>query len=395
MSHSNKKHYLLIWPTIRQDWIQVFKGLECDFQFTFLPSTFPQEPNYASDFSCRYWSEFSSAQEVLKEVQPDGVIFMSIESGLNMVLNNLAKELGLKTFILQHGIYTNYKDYRNREKLWRKRALAADIKKLQISKGFNSLKFINNSLDGVGKLALPKIALYTKLQQYIGPYWASKNLPLKMKRAGHYLCFSPYNATIHKETDCIDEIDITYVGCPELKGYLAKVDDPLNEDFYLHVDQALAENSFGEETISIEKMIDFYLKLNDYCLAKEAKLYIKLHPESYHTDWLPKHDNIKYLSKVVDFNRYIQSAKGCFGFYSTMVIPAIYWKPTVLFRIQYSGLQEAIGKLNVGLILDFWDLRIEDIFFSKSSNQKQIRQTFIQPDDTSHKSLLESLNNTY
>ena len=115
-----KKHFLVIWPTIRRDWVSTFYKLEDQFRFTFIPSTFPQEPNFADCFECRYWSEFSSVQQLLDEVKPDGVIFMSIESGLSMATNYLAQKRGIRTIILQHGIFTNYKDYRTREKLWRK-----------------------------------------------------------------------------------------------------------------------------------------------------------------------------------------------------------------------------------------------------------------------------------
>lgn len=388
-----KKHYLLVWPTIRKDWIKVFEELKDDFEFTFLPSTFPKEPNYANDFNCCYWSEFNSAQEILEGLKPEGIIFMSIESGLSMALNYAAQKAGIKTYILQHGIFTNYRDYRTREKLWRKKEVAQSVKQEQSDKSFSSFKFISNSLNGLDQVKLLWIAVYTKLQQKKGPYWTAKHLPLKLKRANWYLCFSPYNATIHKETDRISEDQITYIGSPELIPYLQEEKDLIKEDFYLHIDQALAENSFGEETVSKEKMSDFYLKLNAFCLGKSAKLYIKLHPESYHSDWLPQQENIRYLRQVDNFNRIIQSAQGCFGFYSTMIIPAVFWKPTVLFKIQYSGLQEAIAQLNAALILDFWSFRLEDIAFTDHEVEKpNIKGQFILPDGVDDKALRDTLN---
>lgn len=376
-----KKYYLLVWPTIRRDWIKVFEGLKDDFHFTFLPSTFPKEPNYASEFDCCYWSEFNSAQEVIGKFKPDGIIFMSIESGLSMALNHAAKRAGMKTYILQHGIFTNYRDYRTREKLWRKKDIANSIKQEQSEKAFSSLSFIRNSLKGLNKFKLISIALYTKLQQIKGPYWAAKHLPLKLKRASQYLCFSPYNAIIHNETDRVDDRQVTYIGSPELIPYLQREDDLIEEDFYLHIDQALAENSFGEETVPKQQMIDFYLKLNEFCLSKKAKLYVKLHPESYNSDWLPKHENITYLKQVENFNRVIQSAQGCFGFYSTMIIPAVYWKPTVLFKIQYSGLQEVICDLTECRTIDFWSFKHDDISFVPLDGTL-IGEYFIKPEES-------------
>ena len=372
--------------------MSTFYRLEDQFRFTFIPSTFPQEPNFAERFDCRYWSEFTSVQEVLDQLQPDGIIFMSIESGLSIATNYLAQKRGIQTIMLQHGIFTNYRDYRVREKLWRKESRAKEARSVHQAKGFSTLGFLKASLRGVDRIHLLAIALFTKIQQKYGPYWAAKHLPLKIKRADLYLCYSPFNATIHRETDRISEQQIRYIGSPELISYLEPQSDLIHEAFYLHIDQALAENSFGEETVSKEQMIEFYLKLNQYCLTQGTKLYIKLHPESYHSTWLPQDENIVYLRHLDNLNRLVQSAKGCFGFYSTMIIPAIYWKPTVLFRIQYSALQEEIKKLGNTQILDFWNFDLAEFEFRVVENREQIRKEFILPDEVSKNSLSQILS---
>lgn len=388
----DKKHFLVIWPTIRKDWVSTFYRLEDQFQFTFIPSTFPQEPNFAERFDCRYWSEFNSVQDVLNEIQPDGIIFMSIESGLSIATNYLAQKRGIRTIILQHGIFTNYKDYRVREKLWRKESRAKEARSVHQAKGFSSLKFLKASLSGIDRIHLFSIALFTKIQQKLGPYWAAKHIPLKIKRADLYLCYSPFNATIHRETDRISEQQIRYIGSPELMSYLEPQSDLINEPFYLHIDQALAENSFGEETLSKEVMQEFYLKLNSFCRKREAKLYVKLHPESYNSTWLPQDENIVYLRHCDNFNQIIQSAIGCFGFYSTMIIPVIYWKPTILFRIQYSGLQEEIKKLGNTQVLDFWAFDTDEFEFRVIENRGKIKKHFILPEGVSENSLAEILS---
>jgi hypothetical protein len=212
----------------------------------------------------------------------------------------------------------------------------------------------------------------------MGPYWAAKHFSFEGKRPQTYICFSPYNATIHKELDAIKEDRIEYIGSPELVKYLEKEQELIDEDFYLHIDQAFAENSFGEETVSKEQMIAFYGELNKFCLSKEANLYIKLHPESYKADWLPEHENIVYLRKIENLNQYIQSARGCFGFYSTMVIPAVYWKPTILFNIFYSGLQEAMKDLNQIKIIPFEHFKSSDLLFPTGElEQDKLVERFI------------------
>lgn len=317
---------------------------------------------------------------------------MSIESGLSIATNYLAQKRGIQTIILQHGIFTNYRDYRVREKLWRKESRAKEARSEHQAKGFSSLKFLKASLSGIDRIHLFTIALFTKIQQKYGPYWAAKHLPLKIKRADLYLCYSPFNATIHRETDRITEGSIRYIGSPELMAYLKPESDLINEPFYLHIDQALAENSFGEETLRIEVMQNFYLRLNDFCHENEAKLYIKLHPESYNSTWLPCDENIVYLRHCENFNQVIQSAIGCFGFYSTMIIPAIYWKPIILFRIQYSGLQEKVESIGGAQVLSFWDFEYSDFHFQEKDRKEQIKKEFILPEGVNENSLAEILS---
>jgi hypothetical protein len=44
-----------------------------------------------------------------------------------------------------------------------------------------------------------------------------------------------------------------------------------------------------------------------------------------------------------------------------MVIPAVYWKPTILFNIFYSGLQEALNDIGHVKILDFYNFSSDDL----------------------------------
>ncbi len=378
------KRVLVIWPTYREDWMLVFKQLTTGFEFVFLPSLSKASEEYASGFAKSvYWSDYSNANDLLNDVDPDFVIFMSIDNGLSIVLNYQAKKRGLKTFVLQHGIYTNYKDYRTRERLWRKRGVVKNVEAQKRKVRFSSLTFISSSLPYVDFSRLFFILLYTLCAKRFGNYWAARHLPSNIKNPDFYICFSLYNSIIHKETDRASEDQIRFVGSPELDMYLQHEIELLSDRFYLHIDQALAENSFGEETVSKNEMIDFYRKLNAYCKRQNTLLYIKLHPESYNSNWLPVEQNIVYLKHVENFNLYIQSAIGCFGFYSTMVIPAMYWKRTILFNINYSGLQEVVKSLKLAKVMSFWTFEIDDITFNETDDfdRETLIKTFFYSND--------------
>lgn len=363
-----KKHILVVWPVVREDWVEVFRQLSDNFRFTFLAGIFPDndKPNYVQGFArCVYWSQFSSCVDIIARLNPDKVIFMTIDTGLAIVLNYTLKQNKIPTYILQHGIYTNYKDYRIREKMWRKKRIQKSVQIHKKEIGFSTLRFIHNSIKIPQKWIFIPLFIFLFAQRRKGAYWASKYMTFRAKKPDYYICYSSYNATIHKELDKIKDDRIIYVGSPELDLYLEPKNKVAQEPYYLHIDQSFAENSFGEETVSKSEMIKFYHKLNAFCKRQKARLYIKLHPESYNSTWLPNDENIKYLRRTPNFNEVIQSAKGCFGFYSTMIVPAAYWSNIILFRLFYSGLQEKLVKLNSVSILDFWTFKDSDILFKE------------------------------
>jgi hypothetical protein len=64
---------------------------------------------------------------------------------------------------------------------------------------------------------------------------------------------------------------------------------------------------------------------------------VKLHPETYGAAWLPSHPNIQYV-RDHDIGPLIRRAHACLGFDSTLVIPAIIARPTMLFELGESTL---------------------------------------------------------
>jgi hypothetical protein len=369
------KVILVVWPVHREDWISVFRKMSNDFRFIFLCAIHPQSlaQNHVADFAeTVFWSQFKNSFDVIDVTRPDKVVFMSIDTALSTALNIACRRRGIRTFILQHGIYTTYKDYRIREKLWRKQHVASKAQVMKSAVGFSTIRFLKNSLRWQQTTVYFKLLCFLLASRKMGPYWAARHVSFSERKPDFYICFSPENSAIHRELDRPRDAQFIYTGSPELDNYLSQSSEKINEKFFLHIDQAMAENSFGEETVPREKMVRFYHKLNDFCLAHQSKLYIKLHPESYGSTWLPAHDNIVYLKKTEKLNTYIQSAEGCFGFYSTMVIPAVYWKKTILFNVYYSALQQRLASLNMVQVLDFWNFSKADISFNYEKGDENV-----------------------
>lgn len=343
----------MVWPYHRKDWIHIFELLGNDFEFHYLSyihqALDPTDPQERPAL-VRYWAEFSNTAEVLESIRPEKIIFMSIDSGLSIALNIQAQQQGIRTYVMQHGIYTNYRDYRMREKLWRKASVSRAAVSSKKEVRFSSIRFLRASLKN--PFLLFRILLHAYAARRTGPYFANRHFSFAAKKPNFYICFSKANAKIYEELDRPTAGKFIFTGSPELDSYLKPVEQPpVQERFILHIDQALAENSFGEETVSRENMISFYAKLNTLAHRMEARLFIKLHPESYQTEWLPQHENITYLKATPNLQAYLQHAVLCTGFYSTLLIPAVYWNSAVLFNIYYSYIQEVLRSMpNVSIV---------------------------------------------
>ena len=366
------KRILLVWPIHRSDWVAPFRKIHSHFHFHFLSGeSLGSESHSVVDFaSVTRWSDYSDSYAVIDAVRPDKIVFMSIDTGLNICLNRAAQRYKIKTYILQHGIYTLYKDYRIREKVWNK--LIGKSRKVKRG-DFNSLRFILESLNGWSDCyVFIRIVILSIMTSRKGSFWANRYFSFKAKQPDSYICYSPRNAEIHRELDRPEENKFLYTGSQELDKYLIKESVTPTGPYYLHIDQALADNSLGEEIISKEQMINFYLKLNDFCLTEGAKLLVKLHPESYKSKWLPREDNIVYLRQVENLNAIIQGAEGCFGFFSTLVIPAVLWKKTILFKLSYSAMQKHLSRLGVVKLYSFWDFDPKSLSFN--FNQQNLEE---------------------
>ncbi len=368
-----RKTILLNWGYHRKSWVAPFNALREAFDFVYLSNIHPsldkecyvEEPRI-------YWSEFGNANEILDRVSPDKVVFMALESGLGIALNTAAKKRGIPTYILQHGLYTTYEDYRAREEIWKKKDTKTVVPQTKQEFSFSSLKFLLASCTVSDLFKLFKFPWYLYLSKKEGTYYAAKNAVFPGRKPDKYICYTHKNATIHRELDRVPEHRLVYIGNPELDTYLIPSPSPKSDrPYFLHIDQALAENSFGEETVSIEAMQRFYSKINQYCKTNGAKLKIKLHPESYRSQWLPADPNIEWIRDTEDMPTLIQHARGCFGFYSTLVLPAIFWNPTVLFKSSDSDLQEVAVGMGVVQLLDLYTFEPGDIRFDKGPGRSK------------------------
>jgi hypothetical protein len=382
MSNSSQKiTVLLVWGYQRKGWIEPFEKIKERFNFVYLHFIHPEEET-ACFTDCRriFWSEYENANAILDDVKPSKIVFMSLYNGLDIALNIAARKRNITTYILQHGMFTTYADYRARE-VERKRSKVSDranAVSLTTNHHFNSLLFVKNSLNFTDYLKVSKFPLYYYLQKTESSLYASKHVRFQARKPDYYICYTLKNAQIHFELDKPDISQVLLIGNPEFDSFFNQWNQlpDFEENYYLHIDQAFAGNRFGESIVIREEMVLFWEKLNIFCKSKGAKLKIKLHPESFNSNWLPADENIEWLREVPDMVSLIKNSLGCFGFFSTLLIPAVYYKKTILFKMSNSDFQQNLLKMGVIDLLDFYQFEPENIHFERITKESSCLHKF-------------------
>ncbi|WP_340153109.1 hypothetical protein [uncultured Marivirga sp.] len=284
-----------------------------------------------------YWSEYFNAQGILCAINPDVIIIMDNKSPLSIALIYAAKKSKIPVYYLQHGVLASFKDYKilegNLKKIDKNRI--EKLSELKANAGFSTLSFFRNSLGS--RFFNPKIFLYLFVAKKYGERTAAYLIKDKIRIPDKYLCFSKENAQLNIELDGDIENKIHIVGFPELEKIVTEYEklanQSLDSDYWLHIDQPLSGGDLGEDFISHKEHHDIYLALSKKAAQHNCKLYVKLHPGSFANQNLPIDNNIIWLKEVGSLASLIKGAKICSGFYSSLLLCCIAFKPTLLYKI--------------------------------------------------------------
>lgn len=301
-----------------------------------------------------YWSQYKCAHEIIADIKPDAVILMDNLAPLSIALNYASKRKGITTYYLQHGLFATYKDYILLEKLKKTdKAQLKEVAKAKAKVNFNSLWFVKKSL-GL-HFWKPSNLLYLLLSKTLGTRKAAKHVLNKERVPDYYLCYSHENATIHKELDRINTKKIRIVGNPEMEAILKVYTEAkpfLDEPYWLLIDQSLSGSDIGEGFITRERHINIYNRLADWAKAANVKLIIKLHPGNYHINDLPENDTIIWVRDIKKLASLIKGARHCIGFFSSLLLPCMQFKPVTLIRLFNHSFYERYKNLPNTRVID-------------------------------------------
>ncbi|MDF2379963.1 hypothetical protein JMG10_00690 [Nostoc ellipsosporum NOK] len=364
---NRKPVILLCFGYHRKGWIEIFEKLNDVFEFHYLFWVYP-EMELASYTDCpkHYWADYRNAQDLLNKIRPEKVVMMGTESLLNLALLFTCRRRKIPTYVMQHGLFHDLKtnilidrelmknkvggEEKKEETMEvRKHIIPFFLKSLRPGDFFNLFRIAKWQLNRRKMLDLEALALNRH------PY----------QQADFYIVYSKFNGKYFTEVDGPGEEKMLEIGIPEFDAYFSyKQTAPAAHPYNVLIDSALTYNKEYKTMglVSQDSYNAFLGSMNNISIRQGRKLYVKLHPFCYDNDQFLQHENITYF-RDCDIVDMIMRADGIIGFNSTLMIPALYYKPAVLFRYQeHSYLEDAAVKYGFGRVHDYYDYSEETVY---------------------------------
>jgi hypothetical protein len=366
---------LLCWGYHRRGWVAPFEQLNREFDFHYIFHLSNEEEKSSHTNQPRhYWNEFGTAQELLDEIRPDRVVFMSLSGLRPIALNMAARRRKIPTFIFQHGYFRSLENYLSLPMSRPKRDSGRGVPSgtssaLQAVRFMLASNVVEEPMDSFRAVAMLLVSRRTNL------YRSQLRFRFRGRMPDRYITYSDATSEIHRQLDGADSSSITAVGIPEFDSLFRLLADSTQDrnKSILLIDSPNAENRYGVTTTSIEQKARF---LNDLSVRLEQRGYelvVKLHPETYGATWLPSPNNIRYVGDH-DVGLLIQEAHACLGFDSTLMIPAIIARPTLIFELCDSTLATDAREFGVTTVVRGLECSDEQLAALLDAKERPARQ---------------------
>lgn len=342
-----KSKVLALFDPSKASWIVYLEALKPEFEVVYV---WNYNSNHVSttDSTLHHINEFNSVVEIVERTQPIAVFFMSIDTGLAIAINLLAKSKGIKTYLLQHGYFGSFDDYKTISNLGNR-----------VTK---SLPAVNNFLRQSVKWYLLRVHPYQLFRTMLFLTIKKSRHTGAKGKLGHfsgrrpdaYLLWSEAAFDRFMKNDGATLQQVRYIGNTEVHTLINPTTDTIPlVDYQLLIDSPLSENSYGLLSLTKKEHADFYRRLATYAASNGKQLVVKLHPEMFASTWLPIHENIVYVRNEYPIHSLISQANLCFSFYSTLLISVVLLKRVVVFEVFEVSLTKFLKQQGICTVLDF------------------------------------------
>ena len=310
-----------------------------------------------------FWTDYSSPYEILEKVVADKVVFMGIENMLTLALLSACRHKKTPTFYLSHGLTSSYESASSGEK-------AADLTVIDKRYNTNNQAYQIQRYHTVfffGKALLRASILEQKfLFKFLFNSFRFKAIHERLyyskslyRLADTYLVFSKHLARLLVERDGVELNRILEIGPYTLDDFFKQLDcfnqiEQVEKKYVLMIDQPIGN-------ISRKEQKEFWLKLASGWELLGYQLVVKLHPSNYTNENPIAHANIKWVRDEENIIKLVHWASACLGYFSTMLLPIIWFKPCGLFNPSSQPLVEEWEALGMIRALSYKDFTIEQL----------------------------------
>jgi hypothetical protein len=269
-----------------------------------------------------YWGDYKSPYDLLSAVRPEKVVFSDLESFPQIALNIAARNLGIPTFVLQHGAQSEPQVSRasdeaqrpsfSKTSVWTMAFLAKALRPQNRSFYFQLVKFIFDR---------KRFALIPAL----------KRNQHEFRRADRYIEFSSANAGYFKARDGVPDDRFIYIGNPSFDELFQRAASYEPKNYALLIDAPFLEaGDFAHGKVSANDKVEYLTKLDRAFALRKLPLRVKLHPLTYDAE-LPDLPNTEYVRDTDLVSLIGQCAVAVSVHYSTMSAPVMHLKPFYAF----------------------------------------------------------------
>ncbi len=222
------KRILLNWYYHRPDLTEYLLKLSDEFELIFIyKHTRPAEPELREwidrHVSVIYWGAYKTPYQLLKEVQPDILVFHDIEAFNQVALNVAARNKKIPTYVLQHGVRGDYEvaealTYGEKAPMNFSDTSAWSIKFFLAAFRFKNMQ---------GILSVGKFIINRKRFELTVALAKSK---AEWRNADYYIELSKDNTGYHKIRDGIPDDRFLIIGNPQFDDYFKQLNAPLRNE---------------------------------------------------------------------------------------------------------------------------------------------------------------------
>ena len=209
-NQQRKPRLLLNWDTTRKDLMEPFLQFGEDFEVTVVWGDPSEKERLSHPFRQIRFVDYATPYQLLNDVKPDSILFFNVNNFPQVALNMAARNRGIPTFTMHHGIH--HADFLE---INRKKVESGGHRGNRLISNLSSFRFYFSAirLRNLGQL-FPMIR-FAWYRQRMERTLACAKCVFPARLPDKYIDLSPHNAIIAKKIDRLTNDDrFIYIGHP-------------------------------------------------------------------------------------------------------------------------------------------------------------------------------------